>query len=105
MAMGKFELALMAAILRLRDNAYGRSLHAELEKRLARSVPTGQIYVALGRLEQKGYISSEVGAPTPVRGGRAKTFYSLTGAGEVAFQSEREGFDNLFAGAPLAQEA
>lgn len=102
--MGKFELALMAAILRLRDNAYGRSLHAELEKRLDRSVPTGQIYIALGRLEQKGYVASQVGEPTPVRGGRAKTFYKLSGAGQKAFQMERNGFDNLFASAALPQE-
>lgn len=103
--MGKFELAVMAAILRLRDNAYGRSLHSELEKRLGKSVPTGQIYIALGRLEQKGYVTSKIGEPTPVRGGRAKKFYSLSGAGEEAFQSERNGLDNLFAGVALPQEA
>jgi DNA-binding PadR family transcriptional regulator len=94
----------MVAIMRLREEAYGRRLHTELEARLGKVVPTGQIYVALARLEEKGYVESELGAPTAVRGGRSKRVYELTGAGERAFQTEREGFDNLFAVAALPQE-
>jgi PadR family transcriptional regulator PadR len=102
--MGKFELAVMAAVLRLRGEAYGRRLHPELEKRLGKSVPTGQIYVALARLEEKGYVASNLAAPTPVRGGRSRRIYELTGAGEQAFQSERDSFGRLVLGVSLPQE-
>ena len=94
--MGKFELAVMAAIIRLRDNAYGRSLRADLEKRVGQTVAAGQVYVALARLEQQGFIKSEMGEPTPVRGGRSKRFYEVTGTGMRAFNGERREFAGLF---------
>lgn len=102
--MGKYELAVMAAVLRLRGQAYGRRLHVELESRLGRSVPTGQIYVALARLEEKGYLESSLSAATPVRGGRSKRVYELTADGARAFQSERDGFGSLVVSAALPQE-
>ncbi len=103
--MGKFELAVMAAILRLRGDAYGRRLHREMEARLGKSVPTGQIYVSLARLEEKGFVESGLEAPTPVRGGRSKRVYALTGEGQRAFREERDGFTSLIVGAALPQEA
>jgi hypothetical protein len=37
-----------------------------------RSTSLGAVYITLERLEEKGYVSSGVGDPTPERGGRAK---------------------------------
>ena len=39
------------------------------------------IYTALDRLARKGLVLSELGDPTPVRGGRRKRHYELTPQG------------------------
>lgn len=98
--MGKFELAVMAAVITLRDNAYGRSLKAELEKKSGKEVAPAQVYVALARLEQQGFVKSETGDPTPVRGGRSKRFYRITSTGLRAFKDERQEFAGLFRALP-----
>ena len=75
----------MMAILRLRDDAYGVTIHAEANERFQpRSVSIGAIYFTLDRLEDKGLISSRLSDPGPERGGRAKRYYRLEALGERA---------------------
>jgi DNA-binding PadR family transcriptional regulator len=76
--LGEFEHLILLAIMRLGDDAYGVSIRREIEQRTGRSVSLGAIYPALDRLEIKGLISSEIGEPTPMRGGRAKRHLHLT---------------------------
>ncbi len=85
--LGQFEQLVLTAILSLRDDAYGVSIHAKAEE-LARpkSVSLGAIYVTLDRLEDKGLVSSRLSDPTPERGGRAKRCYQLEALGERALQ-------------------
>lgn len=80
-AAGEFERLVMLAVLRLGEGAYGASVLEELESRSGRRVKGGAVYVALKRLERKGFITSELGEPTPRRGGRAKRLVSLTPEG------------------------
>lgn len=84
---GQFEQLVLTAILSLRDDAYGVSIHAKAEE-LARPKPVslGAIYVTLDRLEDKGLVSSRLSDPTPERGGRAKRCYQLEALGERALQ-------------------
>lgn len=85
--LGQFEQLVLTAILSLRDDAYGVSIHAKAEE-LARpkSVSLGAIYVTLDRLEDKGLVTSRLSDPTPERGGRAKRCYQLEALGERALQ-------------------
>jgi PadR family transcriptional regulator len=46
----------------------------------------GAIYVALDRLEDKGFVSSWLSEPTAARGGRAKRCYRLEVPGERALK-------------------
>ena len=94
--MGSFELAAMHCVLRLRDHAYGRRIHDSIEAKLNKSVPMGQVYVALARLEQKGFLRSELGEATAVRGGRAKRIYEITGEGARALTAEHKRFSVIF---------
>jgi DNA-binding PadR family transcriptional regulator len=88
--LGPFQQQLLYVLLRLGEQAYGKSIWEELEKRTGHSVAIGAVYSSLERLERKGFVSSRVGDPTPERGGRAKRYYSITGAGARALQeSER----------------
>jgi DNA-binding PadR family transcriptional regulator len=84
---GQFEQLVMAAILGLREDAYGVTIHAKVEE-LSRPKPVslGAVYVTLDRLEDKGFVSSWLSDPTSARGGRAKRCYRLEALGERALQ-------------------
>lgn len=86
-ALGQFEQLVLTAILALRDNAYGVTIHAKVEE-LAhpRSVSLGAVYATVDRLDSKGLISSRISDPTPERGGRARRHYRLEPAGERALE-------------------
>jgi PadR family transcriptional regulator, regulatory protein PadR len=75
----------MTAILTLRDDAYGVTIHSKVEE-LARpkAVSLGAVYVTLDRLEDKGFVASWMSDPTAERGGRAKRCYRLEALGERA---------------------
>jgi PadR family transcriptional regulator, regulatory protein PadR len=84
---GQFEQLVLAAILSLRDNAYGVSIHAKVEElSQPRQVSLGAVYVTLDRLEDKGFVSSWLSDPTTERGGRAKRCYRLEALGERALE-------------------
>ena len=62
-------------------------IRRELEKRAGRKLRIGALYLTLERLEQKGFICSELGEATPERGGRAKRFFTLNPSGREALES------------------
>ena len=82
--LGEFEKAVIIALIRLKENAYGVSIRQELSARLGREVSVGAVYTTLDRMEQKGYVSSWMGEPTAERGGRSKRFFRLEGDGALA---------------------
>jgi hypothetical protein len=50
MAVGEFELLVLLAVLRLKDNAYAVSVREEIEARTHRAAPRGSVYITLDRL-------------------------------------------------------
>jgi PadR family transcriptional regulator PadR len=84
--LGEFETLVLMAVLRLEDDAYGMRIHQELETRAGRRCSYGALYTTLDRLEQKGYVSSSIGDPTPERGGRAKKFFKIDNLGKAALK-------------------
>jgi PadR family transcriptional regulator PadR len=82
--LGEFEQLLLLALVRLGDGAYGVEIRQEIEKRTGRSISAGAVYTALDRMESRGFVSSEIGEPTPQRGGRRKNHYTLEPAGARA---------------------
>lgn len=86
-SLGQFEQLVLTAVLILREQAYGVSIHAKVQELAApKPVSLGAVYVTLDRLEDKGLVSSWLSDPTPERGGRAKRCYRLEGLGERALQ-------------------
>jgi DNA-binding PadR family transcriptional regulator len=82
-SLGQFEQLVLTAILTLRGDAYGVSIHERVKDLAApKPVSLGAIYVTLDRLEDKGLVSSWLSDPVPERGGRAKRCYKLEGLGE-----------------------
>jgi PadR family transcriptional regulator, regulatory protein PadR len=87
--LGEFEHIVVLALLRLGDEAYGVSVRQEIAKCIDRDVSVGAIYATLDRLEEKGYVTSSMGEPTPKRGGRPKRFFRVTAKGVSAVNRTR----------------
>src|SRR5207247_11065325 len=98
--LGNFELMVMLAIIRNDENAYGVPISEELEKRTGRDVCIGSVYAALERLEDKGFVTSELGEATPERGGRAKRYFRVTGRGLREVRETRRALVKLWHGLP-----
>ncbi len=97
-SLGEFQQKLLLTVIRLGSNAYGMQIRREIHERTGRNVAIGQIYTVLGRLEQKGFVSSRMGDPTPERGGRAKKFYKVTAKGERALDEAQHAIESLSEG-------
>jgi len=86
-SLGQFEQIVLTAILSLRDQAYGVTIHEKAARLAApKKISPGAVYVTLDRLEDKGFISSRLSDPTPERGGRSKRIYHLEALGERALE-------------------
>jgi PadR family transcriptional regulator, regulatory protein PadR len=86
-SLGQFEQLVLTAILTLREDAYGVTIHSKVEELAQpKAVALGAIYVTLDRLEDKGLVASWLSDPTPERGGRAKRCYRLETLGERALE-------------------
>jgi DNA-binding PadR family transcriptional regulator len=96
--LGEFELIVLAAVLRAGDDAYGVVVHREIESRTGRTAAIGSVYKALERLKKKGLVESRLGDPTPIRGGRAKQHFVVTGAGRQALQTTVETLGRMLDG-------
>jgi PadR family transcriptional regulator PadR len=97
------ELMVLLSVVRLGEDAYGVPISKELLILAGREVALGSIYAALGRLEQKAFVTSSLGDPTPERGGRAKRFFRATPTGLQALSMTRTALMNLWNGIPLLE--
>ena len=96
--MGEFEQIVLLAILRLDREAYGMRVREEIETRTGRDVSYGAVYTTLDRLERKGWVSHQMGDPTPERGGRAKKFFRVEPAGRDALYQTRRALELMWEG-------
>jgi PadR family transcriptional regulator, regulatory protein PadR len=84
--LGELEQIVLLAVLRGGEAAYGVSILREIEQEAERTLTLATIYKTLGRLEEKGFVASRVGDPTPTRGGRRKRFYVITPLGRQSLE-------------------
>src|SRR6266542_2584566 len=96
--LGAFEQAVLLAIVRLGDDAYGRAILKEVQARLERDVAAGAVHATLERLENKQLLSSRLGSGTPVRAGRARRYYRLQPAAIRALNDARAAVDTIWHG-------
>jgi DNA-binding PadR family transcriptional regulator len=98
--LGGFELLVLLALVRSGDEAYGVPIARAIEESSGREVALGSVYVTLDRLERKGFVRSQVGEPTAVRGGRAKTYFQITAQGLRAVRHAQRTLIKLWQGTP-----
>jgi DNA-binding PadR family transcriptional regulator len=96
-----FEGAVLLAVSRLGDLAYGISIRRELEERLRRPVSLGAVYTTLERLHDKRLLAARHGEPTPERGGRAKKLFRLTARGVEALEVSRSAARVMWSLSPM----
>jgi PadR family transcriptional regulator, regulatory protein PadR len=104
--LGEFEQLVLFAMLRL-DEASGIAIHDEIEARTGRDVSPGAIYTTLGRLEERGLVTSEILSAEPGKVGRPRKHYTLEPRGARALRDAYAGLQALAGGslAKLAQIA
>ena len=81
--IGDFEYLVLAATVRLGENAYGAAIRRTLAD-AGRPASIGALYTTLDRMERKGLITTWMGIATQARGGRAKRMVALTNEGHRA---------------------
>lgn len=82
--LGEFEQLILFSVLHLDDRAYGLAIREEIEERTGRVVSSGAIYTALGRMEERGLVTSEVADSVEGRVGRPRRYYTLEAPGARA---------------------
>jgi PadR family transcriptional regulator, regulatory protein PadR len=103
--LGELEQLVLLALLRLGDHAYGVAVQREIAGRAKRTLSFATIYTTLNRLEGKGLVKSRLGEATAVRGGRRKTYYSLSSDGRDAVKASLRALRTMTRGLGAAWEA
>jgi len=98
--LGNFDLMLLLALMRLGEDAYGVTIAQELEAQTGLEVVVASVYATLDRLQERGLVSSSLGDSTPERGGRAKRYFRITGAGIREVRGAQRSLMNLWKGLP-----
>ena len=103
--LGELEQVVLLAVMRVGEEAYGVPVLHEIERETGRELALAAVYKTLARLEDKGYLASREGEPTPVRGGRRKRYYAVTGTGRAALRESLGALRRLTRGLALGTEA
>jgi PadR family transcriptional regulator PadR len=96
--LGEFEQLVLLALLRLGPDTYGAAVSLEIEAQTGRSVSVSAVHTTLDRLEDKGFIRSRLGEPTPQRGGKRKRHYEVLPAGVRTLRHALRGLRRMTAG-------
>lgn len=88
--LGEFEEIVLLTVAILQGDAYGVAIIDEIQSRLKRKVSMGAMQTSLRRLEDKGFLKSEMGEATKVRGGKRKRYFSLTAHGKRALKETKD---------------
>ena len=94
----EFEQLVLLALVRLGRDAYGVTIREEIEERAGRAVSLASAYAALERMQQRGYVSSWVSEPQPVRGGRSRKYFQIEAAGALALRLSRAAMQRMWDG-------
>ena len=94
--LGELEEVVLLTVAVLFDSAYTIAIIDEMQERLNRKVSIGSLQTVLRRLENKGYLTSEFGEATKVRGGKRKKYFYLTNFGKRALEEKKNERMNLW---------
>jgi PadR family transcriptional regulator, regulatory protein PadR len=84
--LGEFEEVVLLMVVILDGEGYGVTISQALEEHTGRIVTFGTVHNTLIRLEEKGFVTSQLGGATTERGGRRKRLFRVTALGGRALQ-------------------
>ena len=96
----RLEEAILIAILRLEDNAYGVTINNHVSESSQKNYSLGALYFALDQLLRKGYVKKTIKRFYHEKGGRSPTYYILTEEGRKALREVRSYQKSLWEGIP-----
>jgi PadR family transcriptional regulator PadR len=79
--LGEFEEIVLLVVAACTDPAYGVTIWENIQQCTGRSISLSAVHATLYRLEEKGFLTSEMGGATAERGGRRKRFFTITSFG------------------------
>jgi DNA-binding PadR family transcriptional regulator len=85
----RLEEAILIAVWRLKDDAYGVTINKQVSKSTRKNYSMGALYFALDQLQRKGHVSKVIKRFYHEKGGRSRTYYSLTEEGGHALREVR----------------
>lgn len=94
--LGEFEELVLLIVGVLYPDAYGLSIREEIIKQSGRKVAIGAVHSALSRLQEKGFLSSNLAEATHERGGRRKRLFNITAEGKRALERNHQMRNALF---------
>jgi PadR family transcriptional regulator PadR len=96
----RLEEAILIAVWRLKDNAYGVTIIKLVSRSLKKNYSMGSLYFSLNQLLRKGYVRKTTKQFYHEKGGRSRTYYSLTKDGKKALQEVKAYQKSLWKGIP-----
>ena len=88
--LGDFEEVILLLVGILGEEAYAFRIAEEFESQTKRAISIGAVHSTLTRLEDKDFLTSEMGQSTPERGGRRKRIYKITAYGRKVLADARD---------------
>ena len=88
--LGEFEELVLLTVGILNDDAHALAIQKELEVQSERKPMLSAVHKVLVRLEDKGFLTSQMGGATSERGGRRKRLYEMTASGKNALNASRD---------------
>ena len=97
--LGELEELILLTVCAQHPEAYGVSIRKEIVKQ--RNITLSTIHAVLHRLEEKGFLKSELGDATAMRGGKRRRLFYITAYGIKVLQQVRSIREQLWQSIPL----
>ena len=89
-SLGEFEELVLLAVCIIGRDAYGITVKREVEKHTGRAILLGAVHITLYRLQDKGFLRSELTGNTEKRGDRRKRLFKITAAGMKQLRASQD---------------
>lgn len=89
-ALGLIQVAILSVVSAQPNRAFGSAITDGVSRMIDRELANAQVYVALKRLEERGFVSSRIESglmPSERKRGRPKVYYALTAQGRRALEN------------------
>jgi DNA-binding PadR family transcriptional regulator len=97
-SLGEFEQRVLLAMQQLGGSAYSAPIVLELETRGGRQVAPASVYIALRRMEKRGFVLSTLERPDREIGGRGRRVFTVMPAAVEKLRVARRELESLWEG-------